>query len=250
MQMGAFMITEGICMGCLEPTDMASATCPACGYNNEEPKPASSHHLFPRTMLKNKYLIGKCICEDGFNILYIGYDTVNKRKIAINEYFLAGYVIRESSASANVRPFTISQGYFFESGRDRFMDEAETLAKITNMPGVPSVWEYFIENGTAYIIMEYFYGLDLQSLYRIKELAEARNSLQSVRSIPKKPKKNIVQPFLEPFQRKAEKTTPRKNNPIPDPGETHFLSNDKMQKYISVAIFALICVILVILLLI
>ena len=49
----------------------------------------------------------------------------------------------------------------FLLGRDRFFREAQKVARFDNNPGVVSVKNCFLENGTAYIIMEYISGINL-----------------------------------------------------------------------------------------
>ena len=49
----------------------------------------------------------------------------------------------------------------FLQGRSSFFREAQKVAKFDNNVGVVSVKNCFLENGTAYIIMEYISGINL-----------------------------------------------------------------------------------------
>jgi serine/threonine protein kinase len=150
------------CMGCFEQLASSGGICPNCGYN-EAAQVLPPHQLRPRTILNGKYLLGKVLGEGGFGITYIGWDLNLYIKVAIKEYYPVGFVIRENTMTNTVQPFTGSQGDFFTKGRERFVDEARRLAKFRSMPGIVSVNDFFIENGTAYIAMEYIEGQTLKS---------------------------------------------------------------------------------------
>lgn len=51
----------------------------------------------------------------------------------------------------------------FEEGREKFINEARLLAKCNNLPEIVSVKDFFKENHTAYIVMEYIDGITLKS---------------------------------------------------------------------------------------
>jgi serine/threonine protein kinase len=120
--------------------------------------------LRPRTILNGKYLLGRMLGQGGFGITYIGWDLNLDIKVAVKEYYPTGFVTRETTSIARgtVQPFTGSQGDFFLSGLEKFINEAKTLAKFFSLPGIVSVKDYFRENGTAYICMEYIEGQTLK----------------------------------------------------------------------------------------
>jgi serine/threonine protein kinase len=150
------------CMGCFEQLKSVGGICPNCGYN-EAAQIIPPHQLRPRTILNGKYLLGKVLGEGGFGITYIGWDLNLDIKVAIKEYYPTGFVTRENTTTNTVQPYTGSQGDFFAKGRERFVDEAKRLAKFRSMPGIVTVNDFFIENGTAYIAMEYIEGQTLKS---------------------------------------------------------------------------------------
>ena len=144
-----------------------NGVCPFCGFDEAQYEP-SPHHLPPRTILGGKCLIGRVLGEGGFGITYMGWDLNLDLKLAIKEYYPTGYVTRAGTTSNTVTPFRGEKTEFFATGRSRFINEAKTLAKFYTLPGIVSVRDFFLENGTAYIVMEFVEGETLkQRLSRV-----------------------------------------------------------------------------------
>jgi serine/threonine protein kinase len=145
-------------MGCFTQHNAPANPCPVCGYDEKPIK----HQLRLRTILNGKYLIGRALGEGGFGITYIGWDLNLNIRIAIKEFYPTGFVTRENSAYNTVHPMEGAKGEFFAKGREKFVNEARTLAKFRSLPGIVAVNEFFPENGTAYICMEYIEGQTLK----------------------------------------------------------------------------------------
>jgi len=154
---------DSICMGCFSEMKEGNAFCTECGYNASAALESIAPHLLrPRTILNGKYLLGKVLGEGGFGITYIGWDLTLDLKVAVKEFYPNGFVSRETTSATTVIPLSGKQGEFFLKGREKFVDEAKTLAKFRNLPGIVAVNEFFIENNTAYIVMEYIEGETLK----------------------------------------------------------------------------------------
>ena len=149
------------CYNCMEPL-MGEGNCPKCGSDGNISVPA--HHLLPGTILNGKFCVGRALGEGGFGITYIGRDVKLDMKVAIKEYYPNGYVSRSNTISSQVND-SVTEGRkdFFEKGRERFLREAQILAKFSGEAGVVDVRDFFEENNTAYIIMEYLDGVDLKN---------------------------------------------------------------------------------------
>jgi serine/threonine protein kinase len=131
--------------------------CPICGFDEKDFMPAL-HHLPLRSILNGKYLVGRVLGEGGFGITYLGWDLNLDLKIAVKEFYPSGFVTRENTSTNTVTPFTGDKNEFFQSGREKFVDEAKRLAKFYALPGIVSIKDFFLENGTAYIVMEFIDG--------------------------------------------------------------------------------------------
>ena len=153
------MEDQKLCMRCMAMKTDEQEACPVCGFREREFVP-EKHHLPPRTILKGQYLVGCALGEGGFGITYIGWDLFLHMPVAIKEYFPSGVVIRDQGQHT-VNVFAGKDEQSFLLGCDRFFREAQKVARFDNNPGVVSVKNCFLENGTAYIIMEYISGINL-----------------------------------------------------------------------------------------
>ena len=147
--------------------------CPHCRKNNIPRNIA--HHLKPGTVLNNKYLIGNALGEGGFGITYIGRDLTLDVRVAVKEYYPSGYVNRNNTVNNSITLDTEKQRQFFQKGKDRFLQEARSLARLSDENGVVLVRDYFENCGTAYIVMEYLDGITLQQYLRQHRTMEAES---------------------------------------------------------------------------
>jgi serine/threonine protein kinase len=142
-----------------------SAKCEICGHLFNENVPA--HHLLPGTILNGKFYVGEALGEGGFGITYIGRDINLDIKVAIKEYYPSGYVNRSNTLSSDVNnSVTEGRKNFFIKGRERFLNEARILAKFSGEAGIVGVRDFFEENNTAYIVMEFLDGITLKNFIK------------------------------------------------------------------------------------
>ena len=132
--------------------------CAECGrpYGSVETEPFA---LKPGTILDGKYLVGEMLGQGGFGITYIGFDLLLEQKVAIKEYYpmSTGMVSRENSTTV-VWSSAVMQKSGMEKGFDSFLKEARKMAKLGGIPGVVGVKSVFIQNETAYIVMDFIEG--------------------------------------------------------------------------------------------
>lgn len=150
------------CLGCMKEYE-GNGICPYCGFEMESYKPIP-HHLIPGTILNGKYLLGKALGEGGFGISYLGWDLNLEHKVAIKEYYPVSYVTRQAIYTPTITILTGSRQDFYKKGLDKFVEEARSLAKFTDLQGIVPVLDYFQENRTAYIVMGFVEGETLKEV--------------------------------------------------------------------------------------
>lgn len=146
------------CLGCMREID-SEGCCPFCGYDAAqiEENPVFLH---PGTVLNDRYMLGRVLGQGGFGITYIGYDEVLHTRIAVKEFFPAGLVQRNTQ-QMTIQPYSQSAQDFAHS-REKFLEEARTLAKFSDEPGIVGIKDCFAANGTAYMVMQYLDGISLK----------------------------------------------------------------------------------------
>lgn len=158
-----------LCPGCFQ--DKGGATvCPHCGY--DEALRRGPLVLPHRTLLQGQYLLGAVLGKPGgFGITYLAFDTRLETLVAIKEYLPRDLAGRETG-TFTVSPHSQDDGQLFRFGLEQFLSEARTLAKFDHAH-VVRVRNVFEENGTAYLVMDYYEGISLaQYLDKKGQLAE------------------------------------------------------------------------------
>lgn len=128
--------------------------------NNNEISAAKLICIKPGTVLHNRYTVGQVLGHGGFGITYVGKDNSLQMKVAIKEFFPRAIVTRNNTVSENVE--CLNDKELFDSEKSKVINEARILAKFSKTPGIVNVIDYFEENNTAYIVMEYLEGQTLK----------------------------------------------------------------------------------------
>ena len=133
--------------------------CEYCGHGSWDDirKP---HYLDPLTILHGRYLLGRVLGEGGFGITYLALDLTNETRVAIKELFIAGVAGRKNTNVVLPAMSRKGQDFYFAC-KARFLQEAYILRQLEDKKGIVSVLDFFEENATAYIVMEYLEGEDL-----------------------------------------------------------------------------------------
>lgn len=149
-------------MGCMEECLDNESICSHCGYDVNTKKKDKSV-IPPNTFLADRYVIGKVLGHGGFGITYIAWDTRLEVKVAIKEYFPAGYCER-SEDGIMVLPLIGEKGDIYKEGLNKVIEEARRLAKMNKYLGVVEVYDCIECNKTFYIVMEYLEGEELKKI--------------------------------------------------------------------------------------
>ncbi len=168
---------DKICFGCMNEIENPDQTCPICGYNKRESeKRQKSRCLSPGTIVGENYLVGKVLGVGGFGITYLAKNLKTEETLALKEYFPAEIAHRDiySSSGKKISADGSQKRRFYEIGLQNFEKEAKNLLLFQNLDGIVKVENYFRENETAYIAMEYVRGISLKAYLnkRKKPLSE------------------------------------------------------------------------------
>ena len=136
-----------------------TAACPYCGYSQAAELPNA---LQPGWEIAGRYRIESVIGLGGFGITYCAYDQKLACTVALKEYFPSG-VANRIPGSKEVILYAGTRTEEFRQGYTRFLNEARNMIQFQSVPNVVQVREYFEENGTAYIVMEYLRGHTLKT---------------------------------------------------------------------------------------
>jgi len=116
-------------------------------------------------LLYGKYRIEKILGQGGFGITYMAKHEVLQKKVAIKELFLStqsAFCSRSELDTRTVKPHFER----FDMFKERFLNEARTIAKFTGQPGIVQIAEIFEENGTVYFVMDFVEGVTLGEIIK------------------------------------------------------------------------------------
>ncbi|MDD6662613.1 MAG: protein kinase [Lachnospiraceae bacterium] len=151
---------DKLCIYCMKEKKENEAVCPHCGHTASDYR-ENGYELPPFTVLNGRYLLGRMIGAGGFGITYIAMDLVLERRVAVKEFFMRDAMYRTQAAAVTVSTINEAQDEMYRTSKAKFEKEAKILAHLNNMPGIVQVHDFFQENGTAYIAMEYLGGKTL-----------------------------------------------------------------------------------------
>lgn len=128
------------------------------------------------------YTIKGILGQGGFGITYLADDANLDQTVAIKEYLPMELAVRHDNVS--IEPVSGERGEQYAWGLDRFISEAQTLARFKH-PNIVRVLAVFRENNTAYMVMEYEHGRPLHEILKVKK------------TLPEDELKTILAPILD-----------------------------------------------------
>lgn len=163
---------DKICFGCMNEIENPDQVCPICGYNKRESeKRQKSKCLRPGTIVRENYLVGKVLGVGGFGITYLSKNLKTDQILALKEYFPAEIAYRDIDGPSGKKILVdgSQKRKFYEIGLQNFEKEAKNLLLFQQLDGIVKVENYFRENETAYIAMEYVRGISLKAYLNKRE---------------------------------------------------------------------------------
>lgn len=159
------------CPHCMRETQ--GAVCTECGkdvyFTGKYP------HLQVGTTLHGKqtYILGASLGQGGFGITYIALKVETMERVAVKEYFPTYWCQRgEDDKTVQAKPGNDRE---YQRGMRKFYQEAQNIYRFRDLDTVVNIQEFFQQNGTCYIVMEYLDGENLKNLVeRTGRLAPAQ----------------------------------------------------------------------------
>lgn len=149
--------TDNLCMSCMHEIG-DEKKCPYCGYYADSAQ--ISPYLPVRTVISNRYLVGKILEYNGEGATYIGWDLTERKPVKIREFIPDSFSIRTSS-DLNLHIMMGSESVFAEL-RQSFEELWTKLARLRGLSALISVTDVVEDYGTSYAIYDHVEGLSLR----------------------------------------------------------------------------------------
>ncbi len=157
--------SDNLCMSCMREIG-DSKQCPYCGYHADSTQ--IPPYLPVRTVIANRYLVGKILEYNGEGATYIGWDLSEKKAIKIREFIPDSFTTRTTS-NLTLQVMRGSENVFAELRQD-FVELWTKLAKLKGLSALISVTNVVDDHGTSYAIYDHSEGITLREfLLRNKE---------------------------------------------------------------------------------
>ena len=145
-----------ICLGCMREIEDSAARCPFCGFSLSDPHPKIALPL--KTVLNDRYVIGKPVKIDGEGISYIAYDVENNHAAMIREYLPQKMVHRKADGDLEILPEYLAQ---FKALLSDFEELYSHIMSWKSMQHIRKVYDLFTANHTIYAVSVYEKGMTL-----------------------------------------------------------------------------------------
>jgi len=146
-----------LCMGCMNPMS-ENGVCDTCGYIDGTPYLPS--YLAPKTILNERYIVGKLKSYNGESATYMAYDKVTNEKVFVREFMPDTLCSRvRGSSLISVNPSKLVQ---YKNFMSEFTDLNKILTKMRTLSHINPALDLFAQNNTTYVVLEYIDGITLK----------------------------------------------------------------------------------------
>lgn len=149
--------SDNLCMSCMREIG-DEKICPYCGYHVDSAQ--ISPYLPVRTVVANRYLVGKMLEYNGEGATYIGWDLTEKKAVKIREFIPDSFTIR-TTTNLDLQVMHGSEEIFNELRRS-FEELWMKLARVRGLSALISVNEVVEDYNTSYAIFDHFEGISLR----------------------------------------------------------------------------------------
>lgn len=129
------------------------------------------------TELVGDYRIERVLGAGGFGVTYLADEIALARMVTIKEYFPSDIAARDGGIDAVPRSQDCAGDYRW--GLDRFIEEAQTLAKFDH-PNIVRVYRYFRANKTGYMVLHFEEGQSLKAWLKSLGRAPRQKELDAI----------------------------------------------------------------------
>ena len=165
-----------LCPACLSENPPTAVSCSSCGYALKTTPQKDVHHLRDNTILTSsqtnrRYQIESTLGEGGFGITYKGIDLSQLKTVAIKECW-PDKAARQ--ADSIIWHSSIAPASKNEQLR-KFIEEGNNIHLCAH-PNIVKVYDWFLANNTAYIVMEFIEGKTLYDLVQERGALDNRQA--------------------------------------------------------------------------
>jgi serine/threonine protein kinase len=129
------------------------------------------------TELVGDYRIERVLGAGGFGVTYLADELALDRLVTIKEYFPSDIAARADGIEAAPRSHDCAGDYRW--GLDRFIEEAQTLAKFDHT-NIVRVYRYFRANNTGYMVLHFEEGQSLKGWLKSLGRAPRQKELDTI----------------------------------------------------------------------
>ena len=149
--------SDNLCMSCMKEIG-SEKQCPYCGFHVDSQQ--NSDYLPLRTVLGNRYLVGKLLEFNGDGATYMGLDLTTRETVNIREYFPLG-IARRDPKTLLVSPVEGKESLFNEYMQS-FTELWRKLMRLNGLSALLRVLNIIEGGGTCYTITENIDGISLR----------------------------------------------------------------------------------------
>jgi serine/threonine protein kinase len=129
------------------------------------------------TELVGDFRIQRVLGAGGFGVTYLADELALGRAVTIKEYFPSDFAARGGGFDAVPRSENCAGDYKW--GLDRFIEEAQTLARFDH-PNIVRVYRYFRANNTGYMVLQFEEGQSLKTWLKNLGRAPRQKELDAI----------------------------------------------------------------------